>query len=490
MPQELSGGMARRASLALQLAQRKRVVVLDEPFTGLDEAAARAVAAELASLRSKHGAALLLVSHQPSLVKLVAEQPIVVELRPASKNAPEPPRRSYFGDARGEAAHEFWFRARAKTRDYARRPAHERVCLLRDDAAGLGARRASSLLRGRRGAPRAAYVPSLPWLRARRIVPASGLHWRRASRGPPDGLVDTFRRTVAAGRAVAAVDPARVRGRGRRGGHAHRGPPRAPRRVAAGRRRPREGGAPARRRAPRQGRAASAEDDDAPRRQGQGPGHGLDGAAQGQARVVRRGPREAVLHRTGAVASGAAVVRTPGGLLRRRGGDDGGHVAEQAPQNARPVAAALVARAVVVGGADCRAVAHGARLGPRHLYRTADRRRLRLRRGRGRRVLVPRVCTRRAAAAASLPTELGSLAEFRRSDDVAARAQRRKSRDVHRAHRPRRRGDRALSKPRAARRAARHHGVRRRGRTGCHFRGLGVFAVAAAPRVAGVNFVF
>ena len=47
MPQELSGGMARRASLALQLAQRKRVVVLDEPFTGLDESSARAVAAEL-----------------------------------------------------------------------------------------------------------------------------------------------------------------------------------------------------------------------------------------------------------------------------------------------------------------------------------------------------------------------------------------------------------------------------------------------------------
>jgi len=46
-PTELSGGMARRASLALQLAQRKRVIVLDEPFTvrdageGLDADSAR-----------------------------------------------------------------------------------------------------------------------------------------------------------------------------------------------------------------------------------------------------------------------------------------------------------------------------------------------------------------------------------------------------------------------------------------------------------------
>ncbi|KAH8047838.1 ATPase [Aureococcus anophagefferens] len=62
MPQELSGGMARRASLALQLAQRKRVVVLDEPFTGLDESSARAVAGELRALRERHGAALLLLA--------------------------------------------------------------------------------------------------------------------------------------------------------------------------------------------------------------------------------------------------------------------------------------------------------------------------------------------------------------------------------------------------------------------------------------------
>ncbi len=34
-PSELSGGMARRASLALQLAQRKHVIILDEPFAGL-----------------------------------------------------------------------------------------------------------------------------------------------------------------------------------------------------------------------------------------------------------------------------------------------------------------------------------------------------------------------------------------------------------------------------------------------------------------------
>ena len=70
-PSELSGGMARRASLALQLAQRKHVIVLDEPFTGLDREAALSVAKELVHLREETGTALLLISHEPDLVSMV-----------------------------------------------------------------------------------------------------------------------------------------------------------------------------------------------------------------------------------------------------------------------------------------------------------------------------------------------------------------------------------------------------------------------------------
>ena len=70
-PTELSGGMARRASLALQLAQRKHVIVLDEPFAGLDREAAISVAKELKRLRKETGTALLLISHEPDLAALV-----------------------------------------------------------------------------------------------------------------------------------------------------------------------------------------------------------------------------------------------------------------------------------------------------------------------------------------------------------------------------------------------------------------------------------
>lgn len=70
-PSELSGGMARRASLALQIAQDKRVIVLDEPFAGLDLTTAVGVAKELERLRKEKGTALLLISHEPDVVDVV-----------------------------------------------------------------------------------------------------------------------------------------------------------------------------------------------------------------------------------------------------------------------------------------------------------------------------------------------------------------------------------------------------------------------------------
>jgi len=86
-PTELSGGMGRRASLALQLAQHKRVIVLDEPFTGLDYDAAISVAKELVHLRLVQKTALLLISHEPHLCKVVMDSTktqhnSIVELTP------------------------------------------------------------------------------------------------------------------------------------------------------------------------------------------------------------------------------------------------------------------------------------------------------------------------------------------------------------------------------------------------------------------------
>jgi len=70
-PTELSGGMSRRASLALQLAQKKHVIFLDEPFTGLDRQVAVSIAKELVHLRKTQKVAFVLISHEPEFAKMV-----------------------------------------------------------------------------------------------------------------------------------------------------------------------------------------------------------------------------------------------------------------------------------------------------------------------------------------------------------------------------------------------------------------------------------
>lgn len=73
-PATLSGGQQQRVALARALAPRPNVVLLDEPFSGLDAELRRTVRSEAIQLIKASGAAALLVTHDPEEALFMAER--------------------------------------------------------------------------------------------------------------------------------------------------------------------------------------------------------------------------------------------------------------------------------------------------------------------------------------------------------------------------------------------------------------------------------
>jgi len=90
-PHQLSGGQQQRVGLAMAFANRPRLIVLDEPTTGLDVTTQSTVLATVRDLAAAHGVAALYVTHDLAVVAAVATRVAVmyagriVELGPADK---------------------------------------------------------------------------------------------------------------------------------------------------------------------------------------------------------------------------------------------------------------------------------------------------------------------------------------------------------------------------------------------------------------------
>jgi phospholipid/cholesterol/gamma-HCH transport system ATP-binding protein len=71
LPGQLSGGMVKRAALARAIIQRPVILMVDEPFSGLDPISTRRIEKVLLDVNRKFGMTMLVVSHDvPSTMRM------------------------------------------------------------------------------------------------------------------------------------------------------------------------------------------------------------------------------------------------------------------------------------------------------------------------------------------------------------------------------------------------------------------------------------
>src|SRR4051812_12665194 len=79
MPAELSGGMRKRAGLARALVLEPRILLIDEPSSGLDRITSSEIDDLLLKVKKEYGATLVIVTHDVRGARRVADQIAVLD---------------------------------------------------------------------------------------------------------------------------------------------------------------------------------------------------------------------------------------------------------------------------------------------------------------------------------------------------------------------------------------------------------------------------
>ncbi|MDN5873972.1 MAG: ABC transporter ATP-binding protein [Sinobacteraceae bacterium] len=82
-PDELSGGMAQRVALARGIVRQPEILLLDEPFSALDEITRGEMQQLLHTLTRRHRTAAVLVTHDIDEALIVADRILLIGGRPA-----------------------------------------------------------------------------------------------------------------------------------------------------------------------------------------------------------------------------------------------------------------------------------------------------------------------------------------------------------------------------------------------------------------------
>jgi NitT/TauT family transport system ATP-binding protein len=81
-PAELSGGMAQRTALARSLARKPEILLLDEPFSALDEITRSEMQALLQQIAARHQTSAILVTHDIDEALIVADRILLIGRSP------------------------------------------------------------------------------------------------------------------------------------------------------------------------------------------------------------------------------------------------------------------------------------------------------------------------------------------------------------------------------------------------------------------------
>jgi peptide/nickel transport system ATP-binding protein len=89
-PHQLSGGQRQRVAIARALAARPDLIVADEPISALDASAQASVASMMRELCLQSGAGMLFISHDLSVVRLMADRVAVMYRGRIVESGPAP----------------------------------------------------------------------------------------------------------------------------------------------------------------------------------------------------------------------------------------------------------------------------------------------------------------------------------------------------------------------------------------------------------------
>jgi len=78
MPAELSGGMKRRVALARAIILNPKIIIYDEPTTGLDPITAKEIIELMREIQQKYGSSSLIITHDVDCARVISNRMILL----------------------------------------------------------------------------------------------------------------------------------------------------------------------------------------------------------------------------------------------------------------------------------------------------------------------------------------------------------------------------------------------------------------------------